>query len=76
MFIFSFKPLTWLLKCQASPLTNQNFGSWVVDTDSFQDGCTIIGHSHCATLPATKQDLILKRKRNPQIITYSCVSLD
>lgn len=46
----------------AASLTNQDFGSRVVDADGFQDGRSIVGHRHRAAFPSTEQDLVLKRK--------------
>lgn len=47
----------------AASLTNQDFGSRVVDADGFQDGRSIVGHRHRAAFSSAEQDLVLKRKR-------------
>ena len=59
----------------AASLTNQDFGSRVVDADGFQDGRSIVGHRHRAAFPSAEQNLILKRKtRRDQQITRGSVS--
>lgn len=58
------------------PLTDENFGGRVVDSDGLEDGGAVVGHCYRAILPTAQQDLVLKQEKTRGVSPQITITLD